>query len=108
MRWRDVTFATPEDARRFIELLRRSRSGDPLLTLSGNGQHGGTWEDHLGLAAAVIEDNRLVWSRDPALALVVREGAVVLTLDGDILWQIRMARDGVTLEGVSHPPRSVH
>lgn len=99
-----MTFPTLEDARRFIGLLLRSRRGEPLLAVSTGGRHGltlsGTWEDHLGAPAAVIEDNRLVWSRSAALSLLVREGTVTLMLDGDILWQVSAGRDGIAIEGL--------
>jgi len=99
-----VTFPTLEDVRRFIGLLLRSRHGVPLLAISTKGGYGltvsGTWEDHLGVLVAVIEDNRLVWSRSSALVLLVHEETVTLMLDGDILWQVSAGRHGIAIEGM--------
>ena len=104
VRYSSVTFATLEQAEQFVRMLLRGHQGDPLLVLTTDARGrivvSGTWEDPLGAVAAVIKDNRVLWTRNPALSLTVDNGAVTFTMDGEMMWQVRMHLGAVTLEGL--------
>lgn len=99
-----MTFSTLEEAEQFARLLLRGRRGEPLLTLKSNPRGGvvvsGTWEDPFGTPVAVIEGNRIIRARSPAIDLVEDPNGVTFRLGGEVLWQIRVDDVLVVLEGL--------